>query len=242
VSVPGLALAERLTTLPLSEVFGPTIQGEGPHAGRRVGFVRLGLCNLSCVWCDTAYTWDTSRYDVKAECPDTPIAAIREQAAALNVETVVLSGGEPLIFGDRLRGLVAETLWNWHAETNGTLAPPRWWSEWVAHTSVSPKLAHSGDPLRKRIKPRALHAWSGLAWAGQAAFKFVATDPADLDDIDALVTEHDLPRHKVWVMPEGRTSADVLATHRRLMPAIEEHGYHTSTRLHVLLWDDERRR
>ena len=38
-------------TLPVSEVFGPVWQGEGPHAGRVCWFVRLGLCNLHCDWC-----------------------------------------------------------------------------------------------------------------------------------------------------------------------------------------------
>ncbi|HHK7228110.1 TPA: hypothetical protein ACQXLV_002143, partial [Streptococcus pneumoniae] len=42
--------------LPVSEVFGPTIQGEGPHAGRTCHFIRLGGCNLSCSWCDTPYS------------------------------------------------------------------------------------------------------------------------------------------------------------------------------------------
>ena len=65
-----------MTTLPLSEVFGPTFQGEGPHAGRRCAFVRLGGCNLSCEWCDTPYTWDATRYDLALENPETPIPTI----------------------------------------------------------------------------------------------------------------------------------------------------------------------
>ena len=43
-------------TSPVSEVFGPTLQGEGPHAGRPCHFIRLGGCNLSCSWCDTPYS------------------------------------------------------------------------------------------------------------------------------------------------------------------------------------------
>lgn len=54
-------------SLVVSEVFGPTHQGEGPHAGQLCAFVRLMGCNLSCSWCDTPYTWDASRYDLKAE-------------------------------------------------------------------------------------------------------------------------------------------------------------------------------
>ena len=54
-------------SLAVSEIFGPTLQGEGPSSGRRAMFLRLAGCNLSCSWCDTAYTWDWSRYDKKAE-------------------------------------------------------------------------------------------------------------------------------------------------------------------------------
>lgn len=39
-------------TMPLvAEVFGPTFQGEGPSAGQRAAFIRLGTCNLTCTWC-----------------------------------------------------------------------------------------------------------------------------------------------------------------------------------------------
>ena len=53
--------------LVVSEVFGPTFQGEGPSSGQRAMFVRLGRCNLDCAFCDTAYTWDWTRYDPDAE-------------------------------------------------------------------------------------------------------------------------------------------------------------------------------
>ena len=53
--------------LVVAEIFGPTWQGEGPSAGQVAAFVRLGLCNLTCAWCDTAYTWDRSRFDLRAE-------------------------------------------------------------------------------------------------------------------------------------------------------------------------------
>ena len=43
-------------TLVVAEVFGPTVQGEGPSAGRRASFIRLGGCNLHCDWCDTKFT------------------------------------------------------------------------------------------------------------------------------------------------------------------------------------------
>src|SRR6476469_8816906 len=39
----------------VSEIFGPTIQGEGPQIGQPTTFVRTGGCDYRCVWCDTLY-------------------------------------------------------------------------------------------------------------------------------------------------------------------------------------------
>lgn len=226
--------------LPLSEVFGPTWQGEGPHTGLRTGFVRLGLCNLSCEWCDTPYTWDSSRYDVAQECPDTSVSEIHRQLRGLDVETVCLSGGEPLMHRAKLEALLVPA-WTWHAETNGTIAPPDYWSQRVAHTSVSPKIA-TRDPAKKRLKFPALEAWADQARAGRAAFKFVAVSPRHLDDIRRLTEALDLPDRYVWVMPEGTDAETVLLRHKALAPYIEGHGWNTTTRLHTLIYGEERGR
>ena len=53
--------------LRVSETFGPTFQGEGTSLGRRALFIRLMHCNLRCRGCDTAYTWDATRFDLAAQ-------------------------------------------------------------------------------------------------------------------------------------------------------------------------------
>lgn len=67
----GAPRAPRAPSLSVSEVFA-SIQGEGPHTGRPSVFLRLGLCNLECAWCDTKYTWlfsDEQRDAVKQRVP-----------------------------------------------------------------------------------------------------------------------------------------------------------------------------
>lgn len=225
--------------LPLSEVFGPTFQGEGPHTGRPCAFVRLGLCNLACEWCDTPYTWDTSRYDVAKECPDTPVDVIRARLSAIGAPLVVVSGGEPLMHHNKLPALLADAPWDWHLETNGTIPPPAWLGQYVTHTTVSPKIA-TRDPAKKRLKPGALTRWAQLAHEDTACFKFVVTNHQQLDVVDLLVDQYDIPRRAVWVMPEGATAQAVLEHHRDIAEAVLAHGYSTTTRLHTLLWGDER--
>ena len=81
----------------VSEVFGPTWQGEGPSAGRVAGFVRLGRCNLACTWCDTPYTWDWSRFDPARELHERSVDSILSELDAMRVDMVVVTGGEPLL-------------------------------------------------------------------------------------------------------------------------------------------------
>lgn len=229
--------------LPVSEVFGPTWQGEGPHTGRRVAFVRLGLCNLSCSWCDTPYTWDTSRYDVQAECPDTPVTEIHKRLEAIGVDTVVLSGGEPLMHHQRLPALMTPG-WRWHVESNATILPPWWWPSAVEHTTLSPKVS-TDDPRRKRLKPSVLEAWARHGDHHPVAWKFVVTslDDAQLETIRELQDTHGIPDRDIWVMPEGTTAQAVLDHHRALAETIlTETRWNTTTRLHTLLWGHERGR
>lgn len=226
--------------LVVSEVFGPTFQGEGPSIGRRAGFVRLGRCNLDCTWCDTPYTWDWQRYDPDAELHRLTVAAVVERLAGMAPDVVVVTGGEPLLQQRRLVPLLqacAEHGWDVEIETNGTRAPDPAVVPLVTQWNVSPKLANSGVALSNRIRPQALAALRGTR---RAVFKFVAEGRADLDEIAGLVEAHDLA--PVWVMPEGTDAATVTERARRLAQPVLDRGWNLTLRLHVLLWGDQRGR
>lgn len=227
-------------TLVVSEVFGPTFQGEGPSIGQRAGFVRLGRCNLDCTWCDTPYTWDWERYDPAEELHRVAVGDVIAQLEAMEPGRVVVTGGEPLLQQRQLARLVracAERGWPVEIETNGTRAPSDDLVALVAQWNVSPKLANSGVAEDKRIRPEALAAFVA---SGRAVFKFVATGEADLAEIEALAAAHDLT--PVWVMPEGTDAATVVTRARALAGPALEHGWNVTPRLHVLLWGDERGR
>lgn len=230
----------------VAEVFGPTVQGEGPSAGRRCGFVRLGGCNLSCSWCDTPFTWDWSGkngvpYDPRIELHDAEVVDIVDQLLEMAVPLVVITGGEPLVqasaVAEMVRLLNAGGV-DIEVETNGTRLPP---AEMLRNTrvrfNVSPKLANSGEPAERRIRPDVLR---GFATRADTAFKFVVGTPADLEEIGRVVADAVLPADQVWVMPEGTSTEAITSRFASLADAAIAAGWNVTTRLHVLAWGDRR--
>jgi 7-carboxy-7-deazaguanine synthase len=215
----------------VSEIFGPTVQGEGPAIGTRCGFVRLGRCALNCSWCDSKFSWEPG-----AQFTEMTVEQIVERVAAMHVGTVVLTGGEPLLQASKLEALVAafrDRGWNTHVETAGTIA---WDTDLIDRWVVSPKLANSGMDVDRRLKPDVLRTFV----ARGAAFKFVATSVDDLDEIAQIVT--DIAATNVWVMPEGTDAATVTKRTAELADEVIARGWNLTTRLHILAWGDERGR
>lgn len=224
-------------TLVVSEVFGPTLQGEGPSAGQAAGFVRLGRCNLACRWCDTPYTWDWERHDPSVELRRVGVPEVLARLDAMGVGLVVVTGGEPLLQQRHLPPLLEAARarrWRVEVETAGTLAPTLK-DGLVERYNVSPKLASSGMAPERRLRPDVLRA---LAATGRAVFKFVVAEPSELVEVDAVVAECGLG--PVWVMPEGTDAATVLARMQALAPHVLARGWNLTPRLHVLLWGDRR--
>lgn len=234
------------SSLVVSEVFGPTFQGEGPHIGHRVAFVRLGGCNLSCSWCDTPYTWDASRFDLHDELVRVPVDDVLDQVAAMDVGRVVVSGGEPLLWQDKpgwlyLLEALADMGIAVEVETNGTLEPNEATQAHVELFNVSPKLHHSGDELHRRIRRKPLEAFGRLSSTGGAVLKVVVQVPEDVAAAARLAQAAGFPRATCYVMPEG-TSTDELAGRADLADAALRYGLNMTTRLHVLVWGEERGR
>jgi 7-carboxy-7-deazaguanine synthase len=228
------------STLRVAELFGPTLQGEGPSAGQRALFVRLSGCNLDCGWCDTPYTWDWRRFSPEEQVTEMAVADVASWAVGQDTDLVVVTGGEPLVQQRRLGGLVTQLAAagrRVEVETNGTIAPDDHLIASISTFNVSPKLSGSGVPAHRRLRPMALQAFRDC---GKAVFKFVITGPADIQELAEL--QADLSLDPVWVMPEGTTESAVLAGMRELAEPALAHGWNLSPRLHVLLWGDERGR
>lgn len=234
VSLPDTA------TLTISEQFGPTLQGEGPFAGRAVQFIRTMGCNLSCSWCDTPYTWDGSRYDLRAEGTAKSLAAIVDDLI-VGVPLVV-SGGEPLMHQHSL--VFQEMLTRaWrkgcdvHVETNGTIEPNAAVRSVVRAFAVSPKLNHAGRH-RGRQNPAMAAGWARLGQERQAFLKIVVRDAAEVTYVAEWALERGWPKEQTWVMPLGTDTAALLAHWPEIASAAAASGINATQRLHVLAWGD----
>ncbi len=77
--------------LPVMESFY-TIQGEGYHSGKAAYFVRLGGCDVGCVWCDVKESWPAENH------PQISVEHIMEEVSKSETPLVVVTGGEPLMY------------------------------------------------------------------------------------------------------------------------------------------------
>lgn len=115
--------------LPLMEEFY-TIQGEGYHTGKAAYFIRLGGCDVGCHWCDVKESWDASIH------PLTAVDTIVNHADEHPAKTVVVTGGEPLIYNlDLLTKSLQERGIRTFMETSGAYPLSGQW-DWIC---LSPK-------------------------------------------------------------------------------------------------------
>jgi 7-carboxy-7-deazaguanine synthase len=115
--------------LPVMEHFY-TIQGEGFHQGRAAYFIRLGGCDVGCVWCDVKDSWDADKHP-KFNIEDL-ILKVEETPAKL----IVITGGEPLMHNlDELTAALQAKGFETNIETSGAHPLSGSW-DWIC---LSPK-------------------------------------------------------------------------------------------------------
>ena len=122
-------------------------------------------------------------------------------------------------------------------ETNGTGAPSAALDALVQQYNVSPKLAHSGNPAELALIPERLAAW---AQEPRAFFKFVIATPDDLAEVLALQDRYAIAGARIFLMPEGTSSATLRARQAWLSDLCMRHGMRMSDRLHIHLYGDTR--
>jgi len=128
--------------IPLNEIFGPTIQGEGSDIGKPTMFIRTFGCDFDCTWCDTKYAVDLSSgtfYNAKE-------TYILEELNSAGCNRVVISGGNPLLHDlDLLITLLKENDYEVHIETQGSIYKD--YLKKVDKINISPKGPSAGDSV-----------------------------------------------------------------------------------------------
>jgi len=234
--------------LNVAEVFGPTFQGEGPSRGRVATFIRTGACNLSCRWsdteCDSAFTWDASRFRPRDHIFPVPVVRIIEFLEFTEAPLLVVTGGEPLLHQRRpaflqLFAAAERSGLNVEVETNGTKSPNPELAG-MPSFNVSPKLSNNvSDPESVRIVPSALARFAELARMGTATFKFVISAEADLVEVEQLIRRFDVPNKQVWIMPEGVDPDLIMKKAQQLADPVLQRGWNFTLRDHRALWPEE---
>jgi 7-carboxy-7-deazaguanine synthase len=235
----------------ISEIFGPTIQGEGPLVGRPTVFVRTGGCDYRCTWCDTLYAvLPEYRDEWTPMTPAAIMARVNELAGGRPV-LVSLSGGNPAL--QPLAPLIALGRENGHSfalETQGSIS--QFWFAELDWLILSPKPPSAGVTVDWDAFEACLKAARGQP---RCVLKIVVFDDADYTYAQALAAHH--PALPVYlqvgnsaplaaaegVVPDGRDIDDLLQRYRWLAGRVTVDRWFAATvlpQLHVLAWGNKR--
>jgi organic radical activating enzyme len=144
--------------MPLMEDFY-TIQGEGFYQGHAAYFIRLGGCDVGCVWCDVKESWDASAH------PLVHIDEMTHRAKASGTEIVVITGGEPAMYDlSVLTASLKKAGLKTNIETSGAYPLTGEW-DWVCLSPKKFKSPHTSvfaeaDELKIIVYNRSDFAWA----------------------------------------------------------------------------------
>ncbi|UWQ03781.1 7-carboxy-7-deazaguanine synthase QueE [Aliiroseovarius crassostreae] len=232
-------------SLRISEIFGPTIQGEGALIGEPTVFVRAGGCDYRCNWCDSLHAVDSAyRHDWATLTEQEVWAKVRHLSGDQPL-TVSISGGNPAIqdFAP-LIALGQQEGYRFACETQGSIA--RSWFSALDTLVLSPKPPSSGEVVNWSLFSDCIHtADNGPA----VVMKIVIFDDADYAWAkEAAARYPDLP---LFLQPgnpdvDPEEPVDLEQTTDRLLWLIEKtmkdrwFAPRILPQLHVLVWGNKR--
>jgi 7-carboxy-7-deazaguanine synthase len=157
-------------TLPVMEHFY-TLQGEGYHQGRAAYFIRLGGCDVGCVWCDVKESWDAGAHpkiavdEIVSWVMQNPVPLQQGRKRGL----VVVTGGEPLMHDlTVLTAALKEKGFETNVETSGAYPLSGEW-DWICLSPKKFKAPLPGViPFANELKV-VVYNQSDFKWAEQYA-------------------------------------------------------------------------
>ncbi len=230
-----------MSQLVISEIFGPTIQGEGALVGKPTVFVRSGGCDYRCSWCDTLYAVE-KKYRGEWQILSTEDVWAQVQALSPTPVLITLSGGNPALQDfTRLIEIGHEADYTFAMETQGSLSKP-WFSQ-IDHLTLSPKPPSSGMKTRWAAFEKSI----SLASSPEAiSVKLVVAN--DIDFKWAQEVQQRYPQFPYYLQPCNLQAEEVtleqgLQSTRDLIDRVVSVGWHEATvlpQLHNLLWGKQR--
>jgi 7-carboxy-7-deazaguanine synthase len=234
-----------VSTIRISEIFGPTVQGEGALIGKPTVFVRTGGCDFRCAWCDTLHAvLPEHRHDWLPMTPEEILARVEQLTDGAPV-LITLSGGNPAI--QPLGPLIALGKARGHRfamETQGSVADACFAAlDWLV---LSPKPPSSG----MTTDWAAFDACLAAAGNGpRTVLKVAVFDDADYDFARQAAARY--PSLPLYLSvgnpaPEEESNVDLtdlLARFRWLVDKVARDRWFAATvlpQLHVLAWGNQR--
>lgn len=230
-------------TIRISEIFGPTIQGEGALIGQPTIFVRTGGCDYRCNWCDTLFAVDSKFRKDWTPMRAQDIFAEVQKLSNNNPITVSLSGGNPAIqpLGELIKLGQAHN-YRFALETQGSISQD--WFEHLDTLTLSPKPPSSGEKTDWNKFNDCVNA------AGKntkTALKIVIFDDADYAYAkDAAKRHPDLPLYLQPGNHQVTGGADMDGLNKRLEWLVDKvtndnwFDAHVLPQLHVMIWGNSR--
>lgn len=238
-----------VATIRISEIFGPTIQGEGALIGQPTVFVRTGGCDYRCSWCDTLHAVDNEfRHDWTPTSAEDVFAEVEKLSNGVPI-MVSLSGGNPAI--QPLGGLInlgQAKGYKFALETQGSIV-----KDWFADLDVltlSPKPPSSGMDTDYDLLTECIERAGDNV---DISLKIVIQDEADY--LYARQVSGRYPELPMYLQPVNHTPPPVdnmdekididgiMARMRWLVERAEQDQWrnvHILPQLHVLLWGNKR--
>ena len=234
-----------MAKIPVLEIFGPTIQGEGKVIGRKTMFIRTAGCDYRCDWCDSSFTWDGSAKDEIRMMTADEVYEELKKVGGDYFNHVTISGGNPALIKaiQDLVDLFQEKGIYTALETQGSKYQP--WMRQIDDLTISPKPPSSmmkpNLPLLDEVIEQCVHDTLNL--------KVVIFEEADFDF--AKMIHHRYPSIPFYLQVgnpylEGEHvdnhTDKLLSLYEdlvdRVMKSSEMNDVYVLPQLHTLLWSN----
>lgn len=177
-----------------------TLQGEGRYTGHASYFIRLGGCDVGCVWCDVKESWDASKH------PLISVTAMVDLVVNSGAAIAVITGGEPMMHNlDELTSLLRQAGIRTHVETSGAHPLSGSW-DWIC---LSPKkfkapldvMIAAADELKTVIYHKTDFAWAEqfASQVSKDCMLYLQPEWSKSAEMNPLIIDY-IKSHPQWIL------------------------------------------